>query len=190
MTSLLLRLQPWRVHHAQSRWADPQLGKHGRTRSTTSMRPTGSTVPERPAAHPRARESVLFRRVQQEITHVHFIGVGIRSAARQSVRFNDYLATLAAGTGSTSISSVRAYHAVAIDETRKHFAAARHQPTAVDGQAVDRCGSPRHSNVGGVVSPGLSTRPRMVGRSRARRLAIARFRPVPISSKPAGRRHL
>jgi len=136
-----------------------------------------------PGAHPRAREAVLFRRTfaVEEVTRLHFIGVwDTVGALGNPVRINDYLGYFGRRNEfhDTDLSSTvrHAYHAVAIDETRKHFAATLwHQPKPVEGQTVEQVWfAGAHSNIGGgCVSAGLSDIALEWMENRARRAGLA-----------------
>ncbi len=136
-----------------------------------------------PSSHPRARESVLFRRTYavEPVTPVHFIGVwDTVGALGNPVRVNAYLGYFGRRNEfhDTQLSSTvrHAYHALAIDETRRHFAATLwHQPQAVLGQTVEQVWfAGVHSNVGGgYAATGLSDLALAWMHDRARRAGLA-----------------
>ncbi|NJN51213.1 MAG: DUF2235 domain-containing protein [Gammaproteobacteria bacterium] len=111
-----------------------------------------------PESHPRARESTLFRRTYavEPVTPIHFIGVwDTVGALGNPVRVNAYLGYFGRKNEfhDTQLSSTvrHAYHALAVDEARKHFSATLwHQPAPVPGQVVEQVWfAGVHSNIGG-----------------------------------------
>lgn len=157
-----------------------------------------------PEDHPRARESMLFRRTYavEPVTPIHFVGVwDTVGALGNPVRIADYLGYFGRRNEfhDTQLSSTvkHAYHALAIDETRKHFSATLwHQPAAIPGQTIEQVWfAGVHSNVGGgYPAAGLSdiALAYMHGRARRAGLALAALAGAgdPMAPVAESRKHL
>jgi uncharacterized protein (DUF2235 family) len=137
-----------------------------------------------PEAHPRAHEAMQFRRTYavEEVTPIHFIGVWDTVGALGNPvylgRALDFFGRRNQFHDTNLSSKVRhAYHAVAIDETRRHFAPTLwHQPAPVPGQRLEQVWfAGAHSNVGGgYPATGLSDLALawMIGRARSAGLEV------------------